>query len=41
MKPSNEEMLNFNNISIRFGKKGQDVIMVSQFFKDLMEMFFK
>ena len=37
MKPSNQEMLNFNNISNQFVKKGEDVIMVLPFFKELMD----
>jgi len=37
MKPSNQEMTNFKNISIQFGIKREDVIMVLPFFKELME----
>lgn len=37
MKPSNQEMMIFNNISIQFEKKREDVIMVLPFFKELME----
>lgn len=36
MKPSDQEILNFNNISNQFEAKGEDVIFVLPFFQELM-----